>query len=411
MNKLKSSLVAAAAVAYAGSAAAVDLEVTHWWTSGGEAAAVAEFAKAFNEKTDHNWKDGAIAGGGGTARPVMISRITGGDPMGATQFNHGRQAEELVEAGLMLDLTDLAEKEGWRDIVNPVSLLDSCTLDGRIYCVPVNIHSWQWLWLSHDAFAKIDTPVPANWDEFVAASGKLREAGIVPLAMGNQAWQSAGAFGVMTVAIAGIDAWSQVTIEKNADVAAGPEYAKVFAAAADARSLREGSNVQDWNLATNMVITGNAGAQIMGDWAQGEFQVAEQVAGEDYTCLPGLGVNEVISTGGDAFYFPKSDDAETEAAQLELASLMLSKEVQVNFNLKKGSLPVRGDVDLSAANDCMKKGLAILAQGNILPDGNQTLSPDTQGQLEDLMTEFWADESISAEDAQARYAAIIADAD
>jgi len=155
--------------------------------------------------------------------------------------------------------------------------------------------------------------------------------------------------------IAGIDAWSQVTIEKNADVAAGPEYAKVFAAAADARSLREGSNVQDWNLATNMVITGNAGAQIM---------------------------------GGDAFYFPKSDDAETEAAQLELASLMLSKEVQVNFNLKKGSLPVRGDVDLSAANDCMKKGLAILAQGNILPDGNQTLSPDTQGQLEDLMTEY-----------------------
>ena len=29
----------------------------------------------------------------------------------------------------------------------------------------------------------------------------------------------------------------------------------------------------------------------MGDWAQGEFAVAEQVAGEDYSCLPGLGVN------------------------------------------------------------------------------------------------------------------------
>ena len=41
----------------------------------------------------------------------MISRITGGDPMGATQFNHGQQALELVEAGLMLDLTDVAEAE------------------------------------------------------------------------------------------------------------------------------------------------------------------------------------------------------------------------------------------------------------------------------------------------------------
>ena len=411
MKKLVGLVSATALTSFAFAAQAVELEVTHWWTSGGEAAAVAQFAKAFNEKTDHTWVDGAIAGSGGVARPIMISRITGGDPMGATQFNHGRQAEELVEAGLMLDLTELAESEGWRDIVQPSSLLDSCTLDGRIYCVPVNIHSWQWIWLSHDAFAKINTPVPSNWDEFVAAAPALREAGMVPLAMGNQAWQANGAFGVMSVAIAGIDAWSAVNIDKSGEAAAGPEFAKVFEAAANARAFREGSNVQDWNQATNMVITGKAGGQIMGDWAQGEFQVAGQVAGQDYSCLPGLGVNEIISTGGDAFYFPKNDDPEIEAAQLELASVMLAKETQVSFNLKKGSLPVRGDVDLEAANDCMKKGLAILAQGNILPDANQTLSPDTQGQIEDLMTEFWADSSVSAADAQARYAAIIADAD
>ena len=53
----------------------------------------------------------------------------------------------------------------------------------------------------------------------------------------------------------------------------------------------------------------------------------------------------------------------------------------------------------------------ILAAGNILPDGNQTLSPDTSSQIEDLMVEFWNDPSITAADAQERYAAIIADAD
>jgi len=159
------------------------------------------------------------------------------------------------------------------------------------------------------------------------------------------------------------------------------------------------------------VSTREAGGQIVGDWAQGEFAVAEKVAGVDYTCLPGLGVNEVISTGGDAFYFPKNDDAAVEAAQKELASTMMSKTVQVAFNLKKGSLPVRGDVDLSAANDCMKKGLAILAAGNILPGLDQALSPDDVGQIEDLMTEFWASDAISAEDAQARYADIIENAE
>lgn len=409
--KLMKRLMAATAIVSASGAMATDLEVTHWWTSGGEAAAVAEFAKAFNEKTDHNWVDGAIAGSGGTARPIIISRILGGDPMGATQLNHGRQAEELIEAGLLLDLTDVAEAEGWRDIIHPVSLLDSCTVDGRVYCAPVNIHSWQWIWLSHQAFADAGTEVPSNWDEFVAAAPALEAAGKIPLAMGQQPWQSNGAFGVMTVAIAGIDAWTAVTVEKNAEVAAGPEFAKVFEAAANARSFAANSNVQDWNQATNLVITGQAGGQIMGDWAQGEFQVAGQTAGVDYTCLPGLGVNEIISTGGDAFYFPVNDDPEVTAAQKELASLLVSKEVQVAFNLKKGSLPIRGDVDLEAANDCMKKGLEILAAGNILPDGNQTLSPDTQGQIEDLMVEFWNDPSYSAADAQAAYAKIIADAD
>jgi glucose/mannose transport system substrate-binding protein len=399
------------AICAAGAASAADLEVTHWWTSGGEAAAVAEFAKAFNEKTDHNWVDGAIAGSGGTARPIIISRILGGDPMHATQLNHGRQAEELIEAGLLLDLTDVAEAQGWKDIVFPSTLLDACTVDGRIYCAPVNIHSWQWMWLSHKAFEDAGVDVPANWDEFVASAPALEEAGKIPLAMGQQPWQSAGAFGVMSVAIAGLDAWRAVTVDKNADVAAGPEYAKVFQAAANARQMAANSNVQDWNQATNLVITGQAGAQIMGDWAQGEFQVAGQTAGEDYTCLPGLGANELLDTAGDAFYFPKQDDPEIEAAQKDLAALLLSPEVQVSFNLKKGSLPVRGDIDLSAANACMQKGLEILASGNILPSGDMNLSPDTQGQIEDLMVEFWNDPSYSAEEAQARYAEIIADAD
>ena len=171
---LAAALAASTAITLAAPAGATDLEVTHWWTSGGEAAAVAEFAKAF-DATGNKWVDGAIAGGGGTARPIMISRITGGDPMAATQFNHGRQAEELVEAGLMRDLTDVAEKEGWKDVIRPASLLDGCTVDGKIYCVPVNIHSWQWLWLSNKAFEDAGVPVPTNWDEFVAAGPGARE--------------------------------------------------------------------------------------------------------------------------------------------------------------------------------------------------------------------------------------------
>ncbi len=409
MRQLRAILTASTALAAASTAQATDLEVMHWWTSGGEAAAVGEFAKAFNA-TGHNWVDAAIVGGE-QARAVMVSRITGGDPMGAFQFNHGRQAEELIEAGLLRDITDIAEAEGWKDVVNPSNLLDGCTLDGRIYCAPVNIHSWQWLWVSHKAFADAGLDVPSNWDEFAAAAGALEAADKVPLAMGQQGWQQSGAFNVMMATLVPQEVFMSVYGDHDADTAAGAEVAKVFEAAAAARTMAAKSTVQNWNDATNLVITGRAGGQIMGDWAQGEFAVAEAVAGEDYSCLPGLGTTEVLGTGGDAFYFPVLSDPEQQAAQAELAALMLRPDVQVAFNLKKGSLPVRGDIDLSAANDCMQKGLELLAAGALLPDTNQLNTPDTQNQLNTLFTEFFSDPSISAADAQARFVDIIASAE
>ena len=320
--KLVTKLLSASALVGAATAAnATDLEVMHWWTSGGEAAAVAEFAKAF-DATGNTWVDAAIVGGE-QARAVMVSRITGGDPMGAFQFNHGRQAEELIEAGLLRDITDIAEAEGWLDVVNPSTLLDGCTLDGRIYCAPVNIHSWQWLWLGHKAFADAGVDVPTNWEEFVAAAPALEAAGKVPMAMGQQGWQQSGAFNVMMAALVPQEIFMKVYGDKDAEVAAGPEIAQVFAAAADARDMAAKSTVQNWNDATNLVITGEAGGQIMGDWAQGEFAVAGSVAGQDYECLPGLGTNEFLGVGGDAFYFPVLKDEAQIAAQTELAKGVL----------------------------------------------------------------------------------------
>ena len=414
MMKLKSAAVAAAAlVASAGVAGAEKMEVTHWWTSGGEAAAVSVFADAVNA-AGHEWVDGAIAGGD-NARPIILSRIAGGDPMAATQLNTGRDAEDLVQAGLMTDLTDLAEAEGWADFIRPSKLLDSCTYEGRIYCVPVNIHSFQWMWLNRDVYAQSGVDVPTNWDEFAAAAPALSDAGFTPLAVGGEAWQISGMSGVFQVALGGLDLYRAINVDKSAEAAASREMTRVFEAIADARGMVDDGYVgRAWNDATAMVITGKAGAQIMGDWAQGEFGVAGQTAGVEYDCLPGLGVYPVLDTGGDAFYFPKPNknvEAMT-AAQLEMASLLVSKQVQVDFNLAKGSLPIRGDIDLEAANGCMKKGLEILANPeNVLPSSEQTFSGDTQGQMEDLWVSFFNDPSISVEDAQARYVEIIASAD
>ena len=272
MNGFKAALAATTFLGGATIASATDLEVTHWWTSGGEAAAVAVFADAFN-KTGHNWVDGAIAGGG-NARPIIISRISGGDPMGATQLNTGRDAEDLVKAGLMTDLTELAEKEGWADIIRPAKLLESCEYQGRIYCVPVNIHSFQWMWLNRGVYEDNGLPVPTNWTEFVESAPALKEKGVIPLAVGGEPWQINGMSGVFQVALGGVDLYRKINVDKNVEAAGGPEMRKVFEAIAAARDMVDDGYVgRAWNDAANMVITGKAGAQIMGDWAQGVIPI------------------------------------------------------------------------------------------------------------------------------------------
>ena len=403
MHRLMASVALCAMPALAHGA---ELEVTHWWTSGGEAAAVKELATAFEAGSTHKWVDGAIAGSGDTARPVIVSRILGGDPMAATQLNHGQQARELIEAGLMLDLTDIAEEGKWREIIKPVSLLDTCTVDGKVYCVPLNIHSPQWMWTSPAAFEAAGVAPATNWEELKAAAPKLREAGKVPLALGMQGWQQSYLVSGLIIAKGGKDAFYKAYGEADAETLSGAMMTEVFAELAIARDLAQGGNVQDWNLATAKIINGEAGAQVMGDWAQGEFAVAGKVAGTDYNCFIGMGGDPVISTGGDAFYFPLNKDDTITAAQKDLAKLLISPEAQVAFNLKKGSLPVRGDVDLQAANDCMKKGLETLAAGNVIDSTDQLISPDAVGQVNDLLSEFFATDMAPA-DAQARFAEIL----
>ena len=407
-------LLGAAAVAtlFATSAFATGCEVTHWWTSGGEAAAVKVFADSFDALPGGDkWVDGAIGGSGDTARPIILSRIMGGNPPCATQFNPGKDADDLIAAGLMQDLTELATKEGWVDLVRPKSQIEGCTKDGKIYCVPVNLHSAQWMWTNRHVYEDAGITPPKNWDEMVAAAPALKAKGIMPLSAA-QGWPINLLADDIEVGVGGIDLYVKLRKDRDLVAAAGPETTKVWVALDQARKLIDpAAIVPQWNDAVSLVITGKAGANVMGDWARGEFSVAKQVAGKDYDCLPGLGIHPALQTGGDVFFFPKSKDPAVTAAQMKMASMMISKPVQVAFNLKKGSLPIRPDVDLAAADDCMKLGLKILEDPkNLLPDAAQMMQRDDVNQIRDLRNEFFTNPDMTVEQAQASFVEIIKNA-
>ena len=114
---LLASVCAGAAVAVTAARAQVkEVEMVHWWTSGGEAAAL-NVLKENLQKQGFAWKDNPIAGGGGSqAMTVLRARVTSGNTPTAVQML-GFDIQDWAEQGVLADLTPIATKEGWDKVV------------------------------------------------------------------------------------------------------------------------------------------------------------------------------------------------------------------------------------------------------------------------------------------------------
>jgi glucose/mannose transport system substrate-binding protein len=163
-----------------------------------------------------------------------------------------------------------------------------------------------------------------------------------------------------------------------------------------------GSPGRNWNDATSMVISGKAGVQIMGDWAKGEFQAANQTAGKEFGCFPGFGPKSPYIIAGDVFVFPKTTDPAQIKAQHLLADTFTAPATQVAFNNKKGSIPIRTDVDAKGMDICAQTGIQIMKDtSRHLPTAEMLISPDLSGVMQDIVTKYWntnqsADDAVKA---------------
>ena len=400
-------LVAIGLAGVSAQAAGTKAEVMHWWTSAGESAAIKEIATAYNA-AGGEWVDSAVAGGD-QARAAAINRMVGGNPPVAAQFNTSKQFTDLITEGLLNNIDDIATKQNW-DTMLPKAIIDVVKVKGHYYAVPVNIHNSAWFFYSKAAFAKAGiASEPKTLDEFFAALDKLKAAGLVPLALGGQAWQEKMMFDTIFAYVGGADMFQKFYRDRNVSVIGTPEFKKVLTTFKRLHDYVDaGSPGRNWNDATAMVISGKAGFQTMGDWAKGEFLAAKQVAGKDFGCFIGFDPKAPYVIAGDVFIFPKTKDAEALKAQQLLASVMVAPATQVAFNNKKGSIPIRTDVDSSKMDICAQQGIAAMKdKSRQLPTSTMMLAPDVDGAIQDVITNFW-NKGQSVEDAAKALAAALA---
>lgn len=363
-RKLIATLIAGA-LGVAGSSYAADnsVEVLHWWTSGGEAAAL-NVLKTNLEKQGIKWNDMPVAGGGGEAAMTAVrARVTAGNPPTAVQML-GFDILDWGKQGVVADLNDVATKEGWDKTV-PQALQKFSKYNGKWIAAPVNVHSTNWVWANKAVLAKAGiTSEPKTWDEFMADAAKVQKAGFIGIATGGQPWQDATIFDGVALSTGGVDYYRKAFIELDQKTIKSPTTEKVFQRMSQVRKLVDKDfSGRDWNVASGMVISGKAGFQMMGDWAKGEFLNAKKVPGKDFLCFRTPGTQGVVSFNSDQFVMFKVG-ADKREAQAKLASAIMDPAFQSAFNVVKGSVPARTDVPDTAFDDCGKKAIKDLAEAN-----------------------------------------------
>ncbi|RWM13525.1 MAG: carbohydrate ABC transporter substrate-binding protein [Mesorhizobium sp.] len=339
-----------------------EVEMLHWWTSGGEAAAL-NVLKEDLAKQGFAWKDVPVAGGGGDAAMTALkAMVAAGNYPTASQML-GYTVLDYAAAGVMGDLTETAVKEGWDKSV-PAALQKFSVYDGKWVAAPVNVHSVNWLWINKAVMDKIGGTEPKTFDDFIALLDKAKAAGVIPLALGGQNWQEATMFDSVVLSTGGPEFYKKAFNDLDEESLKSDTMKKSFDNLAKLVTYVDPNfSGRDWNLATAMVIKGDALVQVMGDWAKGEFNAAKKAPGTDFLCYRFPGTDGSVVYNSDMFgMFDVPEDR--KAAQVALATATLSKSFQSAFNVVKGSVPARTDVPDTDFDACGKKGMADLKAAN-----------------------------------------------
>lgn len=338
------------------------VEVLHWWTSGGEAAALNVLKEDLNGQ-GIEWIDSPVAGGGGEqAMTVLRSRATAGNPPAAVQML-GFDILDWAELGVVANLNELAQEENW-DAVVPDAIKSFSKYNGQWIAAPVNVHSTNWVWANKSIMDELGISIPQTWDEYVAALEAVKASGRIALAHGGQAWQDATIFDGVVLSVGGPSFYKAALVDLNQTALKSSDMLEAFERMAVLRSFVDDNfSGRDWNLASAMVIEGQAAFQMMGDWAKGEFFNAGKEPGKDFVAFRTPGTQGAVTFNSDQFVMFEVE-ASKQAAQGLLAAAIMSPDFQIAFNTVKGSVPARTDVSDAEFTIIGKAAMKDLAEAN-----------------------------------------------
>jgi glucose/mannose transport system substrate-binding protein len=128
----------------------------------------------------------------------------------------------------------------------------------------------------------------------------------------------------------------------------------------------------------------------------------------DFGCgLPG----SIFVLTGDVLAFPKQKNAEDTRGQKLLAKVAMAQQTQLDFNVKKGSIPPRTDVPVVGNpqfDECTQIAAKIYNKSvDVVGNSALLISADEMGSVVDLVSEYFNSPDMTTDATMERFAAIL----
>ena len=400
------SLLAVLLSAYMTSAAPKEmLRVLNWWSSTSEHEAVDVLAAKL-AKENILWKEVLIPSGSGVGAMIVLkSRVIAGEAPEVAQLN-GTIIGDWANLGLLQNLDTVAENGKWDKLLFP-AIYSWIRPHGHVAVAPLGIHRVNTLLYNTRIFDRYKLAPPQSWDDFVRIATILQKAGIPALTQSSEPWQVSTLFESLVLAESGAPFYLDIFVNKDPRAYADERFAQALQRLRTlknwmAKPIRE----QNWTDVAHQFADGDAAMMVMGDWAKGELNAWGLSADTDFGCtaVPGTGNYHLFDIDTLAMFV---SDKSHRMAQQKLAKIVVSTELQNDYNQIKGSIPALRNPDLSRMDSCARASWKMFSRGPSVqvPSFSHRMATDETSR-ETIINElhrFFMDDNISVEEAQHRF--------
>ncbi|NVC63113.1 carbohydrate ABC transporter substrate-binding protein [Vibrio sp. 05-20-BW147] len=328
-------------------------EFLHWWTSPGERAALEVLESHLRQNHLSVHPSAVIGGGGDSAMTVLQARALAGNTPSFAQIE-GPSIKSWDAIGILHPINHTAQTMKWDEVLYPLAI-DINKTDNGYVALPLTLHRLNLLWTNQKLLKQLNLTTPTTWPELFNAMEQAKQAGIAPLAIGEQPWQIAQLFESLVIAAGGVTFYKTALVQldkKNID------SAEMRLALSQLRHISllttPASKQSKWDSATQALAEDKALFQLGGDWILGDLLARNISVPEHISCHPAPQSHQIFLYNMDSFIFMASKTFSQPQAE-QLSRVLADKAFQQRFNRVKGSIPVRIDIDLNHFNDCQQQ--------------------------------------------------------